>query len=120
MKIAIPTRDRMIDGHYGHCKEYTIYTIDKNEVIETETVPSPQGCGCKSNIAQELKAKGVELMLAGNMGEGALRVLSNNGIKVIRGCSGDSETVIEKYIKGDLSDSGVGCGHHDHTHQCSH
>jgi predicted Fe-Mo cluster-binding NifX family protein len=37
---------------------------------------SPEGCGCKSNIAPMLAQMGVNLMLAGNMGMGALGVLN--------------------------------------------
>ena len=88
MKIAVPTRDNVVDSHFGHCAYYTIYTIEDNKVTAKETLPSPQGCGCKSNIAPTLHNMGVEIMLAGNMGEGAKNVLRNNSIAVIRGCSG--------------------------------
>ena len=35
--IAIPTRDGMIDDHFGHCAYYTVVTLDDmedNEVID--------------------------------------------------------------------------------------
>ena len=83
MKIAIPTRDNMVDSHFGHCESYTIYTIDDNrEITGKESLPSPQGCGCKSNIASVLQQMGVTVMLAGNMGDGAFNVLNLHGINV--------------------------------------
>jgi predicted Fe-Mo cluster-binding NifX family protein len=63
---------------------------------------------------------GVTRMLAGNIGGGAINVLNNSGIEVIRGCSGDVHAVVKSYIDGTLSDSGETCHSHDDGHQCSH
>lgn len=124
-KIAIPTRGNVVDDHFGHCEMYTVFTINENKTIEnSEIVPSPQGCGCKSNIASVLKDMGVTTLLAGNMGDGALNVLSRNCIQVFRGCKGDVRQVTETYLKGYILDSGEGCHHHEHHgeegHVCNH
>lgn len=89
MKVAIPTRNNVVDDHFGHCEYYTIFTISEDKLIVcTEIQASPEGCGCKSNIASVLEEKGVELMLAGNMGEGAKHTLEDHHIRVIRGMFG--------------------------------
>ena len=123
MKIAIPTRGNFVDNHFGHCDAYTVFTIDENKKISSsEILPSPQGCGCKSNIASVLQQKGVSIMLAGNMGNGALNVLTSHGIEVYRGCTGDIRLVTEGFLEGQIHDSGEGCHHHGHTgaeHQCN-
>jgi predicted Fe-Mo cluster-binding NifX family protein len=120
-KIAVPTRDTVVDDHFGHCEKYSIFTIGEDGKIEaTETLPSPSGCGCKSNIAAVFQQSGVTVMLAGNMGGGALNVLNGHGISVYRGCSGDVRKVVEAYLAGAISDSGAGCHHHADGHQCSH
>ncbi len=118
MKIAIPTRENMVDDHFGHCQFYTVYEVDENRnIVSTEHVPSPEGCGCKSNIASVLSQMGVKLMLAGNMGDGAKNVLEKNNIKVLRGCSGPIDKLMENYKRGIMVDSGVSCDHHDcHSH----
>ncbi|HKJ78911.1 MAG TPA: NifB/NifX family molybdenum-iron cluster-binding protein [Prolixibacteraceae bacterium] len=123
MKIAIPTRNNYVDNHFGHCELYTIFTIDETmQITATETLPSPQGCGCKSNIAAILKNHGVEVMLAGNMGSGALTILQQNGLKVYRGCSGDINGVVTSFLSGQVKDSGESCQHHSQKeeHDCSH
>ena len=124
MKIAIPTRGNIVDNHFGHCEAYTVFTIDENKIItSSEILPSPQGCGCKSNIASVLQQKGVSIMLAGNMGNGALNVLTSHGIEVYRGCSGDVLKVAEGFLEGQIDDSGEGCHHHEQQgedHQCNH
>ena len=54
--IAIPTREGMIDDHFGHCAYYTVVTLDEqNQVVKQERLDSPEGCGCKSNIASVMQ-----------------------------------------------------------------
>ena len=124
MKVAIPTRGNVVDDHFGHCEAYTVFTVDENrKIANAEMLPSPQGCGCKSNIAAILQQKGVSVMLAGNMGDGALNVLKNCGIEVYRGCTGDVRQVAEAFLQGKINDSGEGCSHHEQHgegHQCNH
>jgi predicted Fe-Mo cluster-binding NifX family protein len=126
MKIAVPvTSENQIDGHFGHCDSYGVFSIsDKNEVTDIKRVKSPQGCGCKSDIASVLASDGVTVMLAGGIGGGAINVLNNSGIEVIRGCSGDATEVVKLYLKGLVEDSGSSCHqhetHHEHGHSCSH
>ena len=116
MKIAIPTREEQVDDHFGHCEYYTIFTIENKSVVNEEVMKSPEGCGCKSNIAPILAEMGVKTMLAGNMGMGALNVLNMSGIDVIRGCSGNVKDVINAYLHESITDSGVGCSSHEGCH----
>lgn len=114
MKIALPTRNGKIDSHFGHCEYYTIVEINENnEIVSKNTLESPVGCGCKSNIAYTLSELGVKLLLAGNMGQGAVNVLSSQNINVIRGCSGDVDEVVKLWIQGQIKDSSIVCDHHD-------
>lgn len=124
MKIAVPVNaSGSIDNHFGHCDSYQVFSIsEENKIENVENVKSPQGCGCKSDIAQVLAAKGVTVMLAGGIGNGAIHVLNRSGIKVVRGCSGMPPVLVTQYLAGVLSDSGETCRHHDrdHEHVCSH
>lgn len=117
MKIAVPaTIDNNIDDHFGHCEFYNIFTIsENNEITDIKTIESVQGCGCKSNIASVLAEDGVSIMLAGGIGGGAINVLNNAGIDVIRGCSGNVKDVVELFLKGQIMDNGSTC----EQHQCN-
>jgi predicted Fe-Mo cluster-binding NifX family protein len=115
MKIALPSRQNQVDEHFGHCEYFTVFTVnDKHEILSEETVSSPTSCGCKSNIAQTLAQMGVKMMLAGNMGQGAVNVLHGCGIDVLRGCTGDVKEVVEQWLAGTLADSGIACSLHEH------
>lgn len=121
--IAIPVgKNNQIDEHFGHCRYYNIYTVSEdNSVTNVEQLPSEEGCGCKSNIASVLAAQGVQVMLAGGIGAGAINVLNRWNISVVRGCSGDVEKLIKLYIDGLIIDGGETCNHHHgENHQCNH
>jgi predicted Fe-Mo cluster-binding NifX family protein len=123
-KIAIPADgNNQLEDHFGHCDFYQIFTISNdNKIVDIQTLESEQGCGCKSNIASVLVEHGVSVMLAGGIGNGAINVLNNCNIDVIRGCSGNTTDVINSYLNGEIFDSGESCSHHHHdeNHQCAH
>ncbi len=113
MKIAVPSRNGEIDSHFGHCEYFTVFSLDEQHQISSEeTISPPPGCGCKSNIAGSLAERGVRLMLAGNMGQGAVNKLAAAGIAVIRGCTGNVKQAVEDYVSGRLTDAPVICSDH--------
>jgi predicted Fe-Mo cluster-binding NifX family protein len=122
MKIAVPVRQNgQIDEHFGHCEFYGIYNInEKGEIESAQTLPAVDGCGCKSNIASVLAGQGVTVMLAGGIGGGAINVLNQAGIEVIRGCSGNASEAVKLFAEGKVSDSGESCTQHEHHHGHNH
>lgn len=114
--IAVPTRlDNTVDDHFGHCRQYSLFSVGEHHAVQDAgIVPSLPGCGCKSNIAMVLKAKGVSILLAGNMGAGAVNVLQRQGIEVHRGCSGGARQAVESFVAGEWKDSGLTCAAHHH------
>lgn len=127
MKIAVSVKaDNSIDNHFGHCAYFKVFTVgENNQLISEQIIPSPQGCGCKSNIASELAEMGVTTMLAGGIGEGAINKLALNGISVVRNCSGDSNQLLADFLAGKIKDGGESCAahyhhHHEEGHVCNH
>lgn len=122
LKIAVPVKaDGQIDNHFGHCDSYKVFAISaESQISEIDEIKSAQGCGCKSNIASVLAARGISVLLAGGIGNGAINVLTNAGIKVIRGCEGTAAEIVKQYVAGRIIDSGEVCHHHENDHVCSH
>jgi predicted Fe-Mo cluster-binding NifX family protein len=120
-KISIPiTQSNDVDEHFGHSQFFGVYTISEaNEIVDIKTIPSSEGCGCRSNIAGVLAGEGVTIMLAGGIGGGAINVLNNFGIQVIRGCTGNATELAHQFIEGKISDSGESCASHEHHHHGS-
>lgn len=122
--IAIPTRGNEIEDHFGQCEYYTIVKITDGNIVSSESFETPLGCGCKSNLAEILADKGVQFMIAGNMGQGARNHLAAAGIDVMCGFSGNIEEAVNRHIKGFNGDNTI-CEHHEHHHHgdghdCNH
>lgn len=122
MKIAVPVKENhQIDSHFGHCAFYQIFTItDQNEILFVETTDAPEGCGCKSEMAEVLESKGVKILLAGGIGNGAVQKLNSHGIQVVRNCEGHATEQVQLFLKGELTDGGTNCSSHDNEHECTH
>ncbi|MDD3980918.1 MAG: DUF134 domain-containing protein [Spirochaetia bacterium] len=121
MKIAVPSRDGLVDEHFGHCKEFLVYRVEKDKLVEEQAIPSPADCGCKSGIGAVLARSGITHLVGGHMGEGAFKVLQAQGIKVVRGAAGPARAAAEAFAAGEFSDSGEGCaGHGEAGHDCAH
>jgi len=119
-KIAVPSRGNMVDEHFGHCEAFTVYHIDeKNTIATKETVMSPQGCGCHSNIATDLASLGVTVLLAGGLGQGARNVLNQAGIEVYSGFYGPADEAVQSFLQG-YTGSNATCAEHQHHHQHEH
>lgn len=122
MKIAIPTKNNQVDNHFGHCEYFTVLSVEGDSIIGTEKIDSGNTCGCKSNIANTLKEKGVSVLLAGQMGQGAINKITNLGIQVIGGCKGDIDELALNYVAGKVKDELIVCPphNHEHGHECNH
>lgn len=40
MKIAIPTVNKELCSHFGHCEAFAIFTVDEGEIVSAKTSPS--------------------------------------------------------------------------------
>ena len=120
MKIALPVHNGSINEHFGHAENFTIYTITPEKKIESVTPVVSDGCGCHSGIAQILAEQGVSVMLAGNIGAGAINHLNEFGIEVVRGCYGQADNVVAEFLKGTITDNEQTCTEHErgcHDHE---
>lgn len=118
IKIAVPSRGGMVDEHFGHCEAFTIFSINDGQgIVGEEKLTPPPGCGCKSNIIPVLVQMGVTILVAGNMGEGAVIRLQQSGIQVVRGASGPVRNAVQAFLDGRLQDRQEVCLEHGH-HGC--
>ena len=113
IKVAVPSCGDMVDEHFGHCEAFTIFTVDPSKgIVEQIRLTPPPACGCKSNLVPTLADMGVTVMIAGGMGEGAVRLLGELGITTFRGASGPTRQAVTEWLEGRLSDSGIVCRTH--------
>ena len=100
MKIAIPCENGEVMQHFGHAKEFCIYTIEDIKPIEKETVVFDDTDHEK--VARGLKAKGVELVICGSIGEGARSAVEDAHLLLVSGVSGRADEAVDSFLEGNL------------------
>jgi predicted Fe-Mo cluster-binding NifX family protein len=111
MKICVSAAanslDAPIDPRFGRCPYFVI--VD-SETMQFEAVPNmASGAmgGAGIQAAQTIASKGTKVLMTGNVGPNAFQALSAAGIRIVTGASGTVREVVEKYKRGELSETGA-------------
>lgn len=112
MKIAIPTANGLLAMHFGHCETFTLISADQeNKTIkaeETATAP-PHEPGV---LPRWLAEQGVNLVIAGGMGNRAQELFRAQGIEVIVGAPAKKPAdLVQIYLQGTLKPGTNVCDH---------
>jgi predicted Fe-Mo cluster-binding NifX family protein len=118
MKIAVASEGNMVAQHFGHCEGFGIYTIEGSKISDKEFIKNP---GHKPGfLPRYLNDLGVEIIVSGGMGRGAIDIFNEKGIEVITGAVGFAEDVVNKYIVGNLKSDESVCNKHENHDSCGH
>ncbi len=109
--------DNLVTEHFGHCDHFVVYNINEGKIVGSEIIKNPPHQ--KGYLPSFLHDLGVNTVIAGNMGEMAVKMMEDFGIEVIRGINGDISEAIKKYLDGTLESSDVICRQHEH-HESDH
>jgi predicted Fe-Mo cluster-binding NifX family protein len=99
------TLDTALDPRFGRAAYLT--TVD-SETMAFETILNTAAGtmgGAGIQAAQTLTKKGVDVLITGNVGPNAFQALSAAGIRIVTGASGTVREVVEKYKRGELSET---------------
>ena len=112
MKIAVPVVNGELSMHFGHCENFAIVEVykDSNEIMGMENKqPPPHEPGV---LPKWLNEEGVEIIIAGGMGQRAQMLFGNFGIKVIVGAKGGKpEQLVRSYLEDSLTTGSNICDH---------
>ncbi len=116
MKIAVASMANTVAEHFGHCENFNIYESSNGSVASSQCIPNP---GHKPGFLPNfLGDMGVEVIIAGGMGGGAVEIFNERNIEVIVGAQGDAKTAVESYLRGELKSTGSICHEHEHADEC--
>lgn len=118
MKIAstYDTTTNTVFQHFGKTQNFKIYEIENGEVVNSEVINNG-GFG-HHDLATYLKNLGVEILILGNRGQGAIDALNNAGLKQLAGITGNPDDAIQAYLNGTLKDNPEAkCNHHGEHHE---
>lgn len=112
MKIAIPMADGKLTTHFGHCESFAmvdVNTIEKKIIKREDIIPPPHEPGL---LPPWLAERGVNMIIAGGMGQRAQGLFAQSGINVVVGAPADTpEQLVCDYLSGTLQVGANTCDH---------
>ena len=118
MRAAVAyDEDEMIFQHFGHTERFKIYDIEDGEVVSTELADA--GDAGHEALAVFLAQRGVDTLICGGIGPGAVTALGMAGIRVYGGITGLADFAVEALIRGILAyNPEPNCDHHEEGGAC--
>lgn len=109
MKIAVASEDNTVAQHFGHCKNYNLYTVENKKIENKEVVENP---GHKTGFLPKFLAeKDIDVIISGGMGSKAVDIFNKYNIKVVIGAQGDSKKAVEMFLEDKLESVKAPCEH---------
>jgi len=112
MKIAIPLSEGRLSPHFGHCETFAIVDVDDENARIThreDLTPPPHEPGV---LPSWLGSLGVNVIIAGGMGQRAQQLFAQNHIEVVVGAPVDSpEILVAAYLNKTLPAGENICDH---------
>lgn len=116
LKIAVASEQDQVTEHFGHCVNFNLYEVENDKIVKAESIPNPgHKPGFLPNFLNDL---GVNVIISGGMGGGAIEIFNEKNIEVVVGASGNARTAVEAWIKGELKSTGSVCHEHMHHAEC--
>lgn len=111
-RYAVPLANGQIAMHFGHAAQFAILDYDEstNTIVKNEThTPPPHEPGV---LPAWLHEHGVNIIIAGGMGQRAVMLFSQNSIEVVTGATaGTPEQVVLAHGGGNLVTGANVCDH---------
>lgn len=110
MKFAIPTLNGKLTAHFGHCERFAIVYVENNKVVKEESINPP--VHQPGVYPRFLADQGVQVIIAGGMGQRALELFAQNNIEVRMGVQdGTPKALVEDYLNQNLQTGQNLCDH---------
>jgi len=114
MKIAMPSENGLLCGHFGGAPQFEVFTIDNdNKIINHEKLNSPPHENCST--AFWLNELGVNVVIVSGIGQGAVNHFNSMNIKVLAGAEiKNVDDLIKDYFTDTLKLIETTCNHDHH------
>lgn len=102
MKIAVASQNRReITGHTGHRRKFWIYTIENDEIADKSLLELDQAhCFHDLSPHDASPLDGVNLLIAGGMGEGLARRIEARNINPFPTSEKNPDKAVALYLHG--------------------
>jgi ATP-binding protein involved in chromosome partitioning len=112
MIFAIPLAGEKLCSHFGHCEQFALVDADpqNKQILGIKSVtPPPHEPGL---LPRWLGNQGVNVVIAGGMGQHAKSIFAEQGIVVVTGAPvGEPGSLVISYLEGTLLTGANTCDH---------
>ena len=121
-RIAVTYEDGNVFQHFGRTQSFKLYDVEDGEIVASQVV----GAGGVSHgaLAGLLAENGVDVLICGGLGGGALAALQRAGVCVYGGAQGPADDAVAASLAGSMQKTDEascgGHGHHGHEDGCGH
>ncbi len=116
MKIAVTYEKGNVFQHFGKTKEFKIYEIEDNRVVNSFIISNNNITHCA--LIDYLKDNNVDVLICGGLGYGAVSKLNELGIKLYAGVSGNADEKINDLLNNRLDYDNSHTCEDEHLHTC--
>lgn len=119
MKVAVTFENGKVFPYFGKTSQFLVADVENNNVAN-EQILSTNGSG-HGALAALLKGWGIDTVICGGIGQGAINALEAQGISIIRGVEMDARMALLAFANQALvDDPSRKCTHHEHEegHDC--
>ena len=117
MKIAATYANGEIFQHFGHTQQFKVYEVEDGKIVASQIIGS-NGAG-HGALAGLLSQGGIDVLICGGVGGGAINALGQAGIEVYAGAAGSPDAAVEALLTGALPKVGEATCHSNHAHSHS-
>lgn len=115
MRIAVTYENGQVFQHFGHTSQMKVYDVEGRQIVK-EQIADTSGSG-HGALAGFLSGLNVDVLICGGIGGGAQTALSQAGIKLYGGVTGDADGAVQRFLAGTLDyNPDIHCDHHGHEH----
>jgi predicted Fe-Mo cluster-binding NifX family protein len=118
MKIAVASQNRReITDHTGRCRKFWIYEIESETIANKALLElAKEQSFHDSSPHNPSPLDGIQILIAGGMGNGLVRRLENRGIKPLITSETNPDKAVEGYLNDTLATKPAEPHEHNHKH----
>ena len=117
MKVAVTYEKETgnVFQHFGKTQYFKIYEIQDDKILSSEVIDN--GGNGHHAIPPYLKSLGIDTLILGNRGQGAIEAIAASGLKELPGITGSADEAVALFAKGQLKPNfEAKCNHHGENH----
>ncbi|WP_372754018.1 NifB/NifX family molybdenum-iron cluster-binding protein [Labilibaculum sp.] len=109
-KIAVPVKNGILDGHFGHCSHFALIDVDDKAIITEELVAAPPH---EPGLLPPFLANlGVTDVIAGGMGNQAIQIFNKHNVNVFVGApQKEAKELVAGFLNESIEFTANYCNH---------